>query len=291
MQADAPEQYTGALERLGTFPPVTSADWRNMFLGQPTPINSDAAQMVYDVAWFLVKDVAAAVEVTLYTFRVALSRLKELPPPNAYTAWLAAIASNEAHRYLEETPTRRTSSALIPDGPTRNANFLADTLASMRADYKLAMLLRYRYDTPPAIITLAIDMRPRRLARLFVKARAEFAAHSSLPPEALATAVPPRPGQLVRSVQAFSKKELKPAVLGYPWLESDFPALPEREERRQKWMTAVVTLVLLAILAFALTKPWGAERPSFGPEEGAVGAILVLDDLPHERFLTPPVPV
>lgn len=278
---------TGALERLGTFPPVTGADWRNMFLGQPTPINPDAAQMVYDIAWFLVKDSAAATEVTVYTFRVALSRLLDLPEPKAYTAWLASITTNEAHRYIEETPTRRSSSALVPDGPTRDALFLADTLATMRADHKLAMLLRYRYSTPPSIITLALDMRPRRLARLFVKARTEFAERSSLPPTALATATPPGWTQPLRSVQAYSKKELRPAILGYQWLESGFPALPEREERRQKWMTAIVALILLAVLAFASTRPWGAERPEFEPGDDAHGVLVVGDAHPSHHTVAP----
>jgi hypothetical protein len=261
-QAEALTPSPGALERLGTFPPVTNADWRNMFIGQPTPINSDAAQMVYDIAWLLVKDVAAAPEITVIVFRVALSRLEALPTPAAYTAWLATITSNEAHRYLEETPTRRTSSALIGDGPEREAMFLADTLSAMRADYKLAMILRYRYNTPPMIVTMALDLRPRRLARLFVTARAEFAERSTLPPEALAQATPPRSADLVRSVQAYGKRELRTAVLGYPWLQSEFPALPEREERRQKWVTAIVVIVLLVIATIILTNTWGAERPS-----------------------------
>ena len=50
-------------------------------------------------------------------------------------------------------------------------------------------------------------------------------------------------------------------MLGYPWLASGFPALPEREERRAKWLTAVATLVLLVILALVITRPWSAERP------------------------------
>ena len=70
---------TGSVERRGSFPPVTGADWRNMFLGRATPIDGEAAQVVYDVAWFLVKDVAAASELTAITFRVALSRLHDLP--------------------------------------------------------------------------------------------------------------------------------------------------------------------------------------------------------------------
>jgi len=278
-EPDAEPSPLGALEQLGTFPPVTSTDWRNMFIGQATPINPDAARMVYDICWFLVKDVAAAAELTVITYRVALSRLHDLPEPAAYTAWLGVIATNEAHRHLEEAPTRRLSSALIPTGVEREALFLADTLAEMRADQKLALLLRYRYNTPPAIITMALDMRPRRLARLFVKAREEFAQNSSLPPAMLAAATPPRPKQLPHSVVAYSKKELKPSVLGYPWLASGFPALPEREERRAKWLTAVAVIVLLTILAVVLTQSWSAERPSLiEPDQGAAPAAgLVID--------------
>lgn len=264
----------GAIEQLGTFPPVTGADWRNMFIGQPTPINPDAAQMVYDISWFLVKDMAAATELTVITFRVALSRLHDLPEPAAYTAWLGVIATNESHRYLEEAPTRRLSSALIPTGAEREALFLADTLADMRADQKLAMLLRYRYSTPPGIITMALDMRPRRLARLFVKARDEFAQNSSLPPAMLAAANPPRSKQLPRSVESYSKRELRPSVLGYPWLASGFPALPEREERRAKWLTAVATIVLLVILALVVTRPWSAERPELIDPDASAPSVV-----------------
>jgi hypothetical protein len=266
---------SGALEQLGTFPPVTGADWRNMFIGQPTPINPDAAQMVYDISWFLVKDVAAATELTIITFRVALSRLHDLPEPVAYTAWLGVIATNEAHRYLEEAPTRRLSSALIPTGAQREALFLADTLAEMRADQKLAMLLRYRYNTPPGIITMSLDMRPRRLARLFVKAREQFAVNSSVPPAMLAAANPPTTKQLPRMVEAYSKRELRPSVLGYPWLASGFPALPEREERRAKWLTAVATIVLLVILALVITRPWSAERPELIDPDSSAPALII----------------
>ncbi|NNK91655.1 MAG: hypothetical protein HKO87_04405 [Acidimicrobiia bacterium] len=274
-QSAAYTSSSSAIEQLGSFPPVTGADWRNMFLGQPTPINPDAAQMVYDISWFLVKDVAAATEISVITFRVALSRLHDLPEPAAYTAWLGVIATNEAHRYLEEAPTRRLSSALIPTGAERDALFLADTLADMRADQKLAMLLRYRYNTPPGIITMALDMRPRRLARLFVKAREEFAQNSSLPPAMLAAAQPPRTKQLPRSVEAYSKKELRPSVLGYPWLASGFPALPEREERRAKWLTAVATIVLLVILALVVTRPWSAERPELIDPDASAPPLVI----------------
>ncbi len=252
----------GTLERLGTFPPVTATDWRNMFPGQPTPVNPEAAQMVYDIAWFLVKDVTAAAYITVVTFKVALSRLDDLPEPSAYTAWLAVITTNEAHRYLEESPTRRLTSALMPTGSEREALFLADTLAEMRADHKLAILLRYRYNVPPAVITLALDMRPRKLARLFVAARESFAKNSSLPPAMLAVATPPRTRQLPSNVEAYGKRDLRPSVLGYPWLPSGFPGLPEREERRAKWLTAVATVVLLVALGIIITRPWGAARPT-----------------------------
>lgn len=251
-----------SLEQLGTFPPVTSSDWRNMFPGAPTPIHSDAAQMVYDICWFLVKDTAIATDLTIVTFRVALSRLHDLPVPAAYTAWLASIASNEAHQYLEESPTRRLSSALLENGPDREAYFLADTLSQLRADYKLALLLRYRYNTPPKYITLALDMRPRKLARVFVKARDEFSADSSNAPAMLASAVPPRTRPLPQVVEPYAKRQLRRSVLGYEWLESGFPIIPERDERRAKWVTAVLTALILLTIGIVITRPWSAERPT-----------------------------
>lgn len=253
---------TPSLERFGTFPPITGSDWRNMFYGAPTPINPDAAQMVYDICWFLVKDATAAADLTVVTFRVALSRLHELPAPGAYTAWLASIASNEAHRHLEETPTRRLSSALLADEATRDAHFLADTLADMRADYKLALILRYRYNTPPQYVTLALDMRPRKLGRLFVSAREEFASNSSIAPSMLATANPPRTRQLPMVVETYGKKELRRSILGYEWLASGFPIIPEREERREKWVTLALTAIVLLTIAIVITRPWSAERPT-----------------------------
>lgn len=251
-----------SLETFGTFPPITGSDWRNMFYGAPTPINPDAAQMVYDICWFLVKDTAAAADLTVVTFRVALSRMHELPPPAAYTAWLASIASNEAHRHLEETPKRRLSSALLADDTTRDAHFLADTLADMRADYKLALILRYRYNAPPQYVTLALDMRPRKLGRLFVKAREEFNANSSIAPAMLAAASPPRSRQLPMVVETYAKKELRRSILGYEWLDSGFPIIPEREERREKWLTLVITALVLLTITIAITRPWSAERPT-----------------------------
>lgn len=254
--------HSTSLEQIGTFPPVTGADWQNMFFGAPTPINPDAAQMVYDICWFLVKDSAAAADLTVVTFRVALSRLHELPAPGAYTAWLASIASNESHRHLEETPTRRLSSALLADDSTREAHFLADTLADMRADYKLALILRYRYNTPPQYVTLALDMRPRKLGRLFVAAREEFNSNSSMAPGMLASANPPRTQQLPMVAETYRKRELRRSILGYEWLGSGFPIIPEREERREKWVTVVLTALVLLTIGIVITRPWSAERPS-----------------------------
>lgn len=251
-----------SIERLGTFPPVTAADWQNMFYGTPTPINPDAAQMVYDICWFLVKDTSVAADLTIVTFRVALSRLHDLPAPGAYTAWLASIASNEAHRHLEESPTRRLSSGLLSGGGNREAFFLADTLSEMRADYKLALLLRYRYNTPPRYITLALDMRPRKLGRVFVKARDEFSANSSIAPAMLASADPPRGRELPQVVEPYAKRQLRRSVLGYEWLDSGFPIIPERDERRAKWVTAVLTALILLTIGIVITRPWSAERPT-----------------------------
>jgi DNA-directed RNA polymerase specialized sigma24 family protein len=261
---------TTSLERLGTFPPITGADWRNMFYGTATPIDPDASQMVYDICWFLVKDTTAATELTVVTFRVALSRLNELPTPAAYTAWLASIASNECHRYLEESPTRRLSSALLATGPDREAFFLADTLAEMRADHKLAILLRYRYNTPPQYLTLALDMRPRKVGRLFVTARENFSANSSSPPSVLATATPPRTRALPQVVEPYGKKQLRRSVLGYEWLDSGFPVIPERDERRAKWVTAILTALILLAIGIATTRSWSAERPTLIEPNGAV---------------------
>lgn len=268
-----------SIERLGTFPPITGADWRNMFYGAPTPINPDAARMVYDVCWLLVKDSTAAADLTVVTFRVALSRLHELPSPGAYTAFLTSIASNEAHRYIEENPSRRLSSALLADDASRQAHFLADTLADMRADYKLALILRYRYDTPPQYITLALDMRPRKLARLFVKAREEFAANSSMAPSTLASAQPPQTRALPQVTEAYGKRELRRSVLGYEWLASGFPVIPERDERRAKWITAALTVLVLVTIGIVITRPWSAERPSLIDPDDAVenGAVVLVD--------------
>ena len=258
-------QTTTSVERLGSFPPVTAGDWRNMFYGERTPVNPEAALMVYDVCWFLVKDSAVAAELTVVTFRVALSRFNEhrMPEPAAYTAWLASIASNEAHRHLEESPTRRLSSALLDGGSNREAFYLADTLSEMRADFKLALLLRYRYNVAPSYISLALDMRPRRLARVFVKAREQFSANSSISPAMLGRAHPPRNRTLPQIVEPYSKKEMRRKILGYEWLESEFPIIPERDERRAKWITAVLTVVILVAISIVITNPWGAERPSF----------------------------
>jgi hypothetical protein len=264
MSDDMAATTTTSLERLGSFPPVTASDWRNMFYGAPTPVNNEAAEMVYDICWFLVKDGNIATELTVVTFRVALSRFNEhhLPSPAAYTAWLASIASNEAHRHLEEQPTRRLSSALLEGGSDREAFYLADTLSEMRADYKLALLLRYRFNTHPRFISMALDMRPRKLARVFVKAREQFGTNSSISPAMLARASPPRTRTLPQVVEPYDRREMRAKILGYQWLDSEFPIIPERDERRAKWMTAVLTAFILVAIALVITNPWGAERPS-----------------------------
>jgi len=265
------DQSSTAVEYLGTFPPVTAADWRNMFYGAPTPINPPAAEMVYDVCWFLVKDGAIAAELTIVTFRIALSRFADhrLPDAAAYTAWLASIASNEAHRYLEEQPKRRLSSPLLGENDHREAYFLADTLGNLRADHKLALLLRYRYNTAPKFMCLALDMRPRTLARVFVKAREKFAANSSMRPQALATVDPPRSRALPQVVEPYSKREMRHKILGYGWHKSDFPIIPERDERRARWVTAVLTVLILAAVAIVITNT-RAERPTLGDPDPAV---------------------
>lgn len=236
-----------------------------MFYNSPLVVNRAAAEMVYDICWYLVKDEAEAHRLTVITFRIAVSRYNEhaLPEPEAYSAWLGSIASNEAHRSLENLPTRRLSSALLDANPRhRDAHYLADTLANMRADYKLALLLRYRYDTPPVYLSHALDMRPRKVARLFVRAREQFSANSSMQPHMLLQANPPRSVELPRVVEPYSKREMRRSVLGYDWLESDFPIIPERDEKRSKWVTLAATAIILTVVAFIVTKPWSAERPT-----------------------------
>jgi len=231
--------------------------------------------MVYDICWFMVKDGNVATRLTIVTFRVALSRFNEhhLPSPAAYTAWLASIASNEAHRYLEEHPTRRLSSALLEGGGNRAAFYLADTLSEMRADYKLALLLRYRYDTEPKFICMALDMRPRRVARLFVKAREQFSENSSIAPSRLGQVDPPRTRSLPQVIEPYTDKDMRRKILGYGCLKSQFPIIPERDERRAKWVTAVLTIAMLILIGVVVTKTWGAERPFFSPDPPAVETI------------------
>lgn len=266
---------TTALERLGTFPPITSSDWRNMFYDQAVPVNENAARMVYDVCWFLVKDEDVALDLTVITFRIALSRFNDhsMPKTSGYSAWLASIASNEAHRKLEDSPLLKPSSALLEDSPDREALYLADTLAEMRADYKLALLLRYRYDAPSKYLSQALDLRPRKVAELLVKARESFAANSSVRPAAFAEVTPPLTKPLPNLVEPYPKKEMKRKVLGYDWLESDFPVIPEREERRARWVTLLLTAIILIVVSVAVTRPWSAERPTLVEQNPVVETI------------------
>jgi|GEM_PF-1351515 len=264
-----------ALERLGTFPPITSSDWRNMFYDQPLAVNKNAARMVYDVCWFLVKNEDVALDLTVITFRISLSRFNDhsMPLPAGYSAWLASIASNEAHRKLEDSPLLKPSSALLDDGPDRDAHYLADTLAEMRADYKLALLLRYRYDTPSKYLSMALDLRPRKVAQLLVKAREAFAANSSVRPSTFAEVTPPLSKPLPHIVEPYKDREMKRKVLGYDWLDSDFPVIPEREERRARWITLVLTAIILIGVSVAVTQPWSAERPTLIEPDAIVETI------------------
>lgn len=260
MTTTQPNATTGP----GFFPPVTAHDWSQMQYGQSTPINPNAARMVYDVCWFILKDEAAAIEVTRITFRIALSRFEDhkLPPPAAYTSWLSAIASNEAHRVLEEDRTVRHSSALLEGDSEREAHFLADALSELRADHKLLLILRYRYNTPPEYLTKSLDMRPRRLANALSAAREEFSIHSIHAPTMFAASNPPLTSLLPTAVTAYDKKNMKRAVLGYEWLPSDFPLIPERDEVRTKWTTLALTVIIVCIVAVILTNSFGAERPT-----------------------------
>lgn len=270
----------------GYFPPITAHDWSAMEYGKPTAINPDAARMVYDVCWFILKDGDAAIDTTIVTFRIALSRFNDhkLPPPEAYTSWLSAIASNEAHRVLEQDQTVRPSSALLEADSERAAHFLADALAELRADHKLLMLLRYRYNTAPEYMSKALDMRPRRLAKVLSTAREEFSVHSTHAPTMLAGTNPPLTRQLPMLVEPYGKKEMKRSVLGYEWLKgSDFPLIPERDEVRTKWITLALTVLLVVMIAVILNNSFGAERPTLIEpgavvENGMMETDIVLDD-------------
>lgn len=272
----------------GYFPPITAHDWSAMEYGEPTAINPNAARMVYDVCWFILKDGDAAIDTTVVTFRIALSRFNDhkLPPPEAYTSWLSAIASNEAHRVLEEDQTVRHSSALLEGDAERPAHFLADALSELRADHKLLMLLRYRYNTSAEYMSKALDMRPRRLAKVLSTARADFTANSTHAPTMLAGTNPPLTRQLPILVEPYGKKEMKRAVLGYEWLRgSDFPLIPERDEVRTKWITLALTVLLVIMIAVILNNSFGAERPTLIEpgavvENGMIENEIALDDFP-----------
>lgn len=256
---------SNALTRPGYFPPISAHDWSEMHYGQAVAINPNAARMVYDVCWFILKDGEAALEATELTFRIALGRFNNhrMPSAEAYTAWLSAIASNEAHRMLEEDQSVRHSSALLEGDSERPAHFLADALSELRADHKLILILRYRYNSSQEYMSRALDMRPRRLAKLIAAAREEFAIHSTHAPKMLAETNPPLTGQLPATATPFGKKEMSRGHLGYDWLRgSDFPLIPEREEVRTKWITLALTLFIVFVVAAILTNSFGAERPT-----------------------------
>lgn len=267
---------SNALTGPGYFPPITAHDWSEMHYGEPAAINPNAARMVYDVCWFILKDGDAAIQATTLTFRIALARFHEhrMPSPAAYTSWLTAIASNEAHRMLEEDQSVRPSSALLEGDSERPAHFLADALSELRADHKLLLILRYRYKTSQDYMSRALDMRPRRLAKVIAEAREEFAIHSTHTPKMLAETNPPLTGELPDNVTPYGKKEMSRAYLGYGWLKgSQFPLIPERDEARTKWITLALTLFIVVTVAAILTNSFGAERPTLLDPNGVTEVI------------------
>ncbi len=257
------------------FPPISAHDWSGMRYGERTAINPNAARMVYDVCWFILKDGEASIATTEAVFGVALHRFSvhKLPEPEAYTSWLTAIASNEAHRQLEDDRALRHSSALLEADEDRPAHFLADALSELRVDYKLLLILRYRFNSNAEFMSKALDMRPRRIARMIDQARKQFKEHSSHAPSMLAGTHPPLNLPLPTHAEPYEKKQMKRAYLGYEWLRNDYPYIPERDELRTKWITFALTLVLVAMLAVLLTKPFGAERPTLIQPEAPIEII------------------
>ena len=105
-------------------------------------------------------------------------------------------------------------------------------------------------------------MRPRRLANVLSAAREEFSIHSIHAPTMLAATNPPLHSELPTAVEPYGKKDMKRAVLGYEWLPSDFPLIPERDEVRTKWTTLALTVIIIFVVAVILTNSFGAERPT-----------------------------
>lgn len=236
-----------------------------MFYDSPLVVNQNAAQMVYDVCWYVVRDPEEALRLTVITLRIAVSRYNAqgMPTPDAYVPWLVAIANNEAHRALESRQKRKADITKIdPESPYRDAHLLADGLTGLRADYKLALLLHYRYEVGQTHISHALDLRPRSVARTLEKAEKDFASNSSASLRLMARAHPPRAHDLPQAVEPYSKREMRRSVLGYDWLETDFPIIPDREEQRSKVLTLVATVLILIVIGFVVTQPFSAERPT-----------------------------
>lgn len=246
------------------FPPISAHDWAGVTQWQRAKINPNAARMVYDVCWFILKDQDASIAVTRATFGIALHRfgLGKMPAAEAYTSWLTTIASNEAHRHLEENRALRHSSALLEADEDRAAHFLADALSELRIDYKLLLILRYRFNASPQAMSKALDMRPRRVARVIDDARKEFKVHSSHSPSMLGGTHPPLSQELPVHADPYDKKEMHRNELGYEWLGTHYPYIPERDELRTKWITFALTMVIVFMLAILATRPFGAERPT-----------------------------
>ncbi len=258
------------------FPPISAHDWKGVTQGQRAALNPNAARMVYDVCWFILKDDQASIEVTEATFGIALFRfgIGKMPSPEAYTAWLTTIASNEAHRHLEENRALRHSSALLEADTDRAAHFLADALSELRIDYKLLLILRYRFNSSAEFMSKALDMRPRRVARAIDEARRQFKEHSTHPPAMLAGTHPPLSLELPTHAHPYDKTDMHRNELGYEWLRTGFPYIPERDELRTKWITFTLTLLIVFMLAVLSTRPFGAERPTLLEPDAQVETVI-----------------
>ena len=76
-----------------------------------------------------------------------------------------------------------------------------------------------------------------------------------------AHATPPRSGDLPQVVEPYSSREMSHKVLGYDWRESDFPVIPERDERRSKWATLFLVVIILVVVGILVTRG-SDDRPS-----------------------------
>lgn len=226
----------------------------------PISVKPEVMILAYDVSWLLLKDIAYAKACAYRTMEIATSRRFDVPNPEAFDSWIVSIAANEAFKVAKRTTT--PSSPLLKTGAHREAMFIADTLALLTVEHKLALLLRYRVRAPLGVLSTALDVRPRRLGQVLRDARERFAENSSLGFRSIEDATPPRPRDLDLVVTPLSKRDARRSKLGYPFRASKFPDRPENDERRAKIRTAVLVVALIGALIFAATRTWWVERPS-----------------------------